>query len=378
MGKRTILVVEDELIVALEIKKTLLKLGYEVVGTEKDGMSAIETAGRTMPDLILMDIRLKGDMDGIEAAGRIRSLYQLPVIFLTAHSDEDTLSRALKTHPCGYLVKPFRERELYQSIEMGIHKFQVLRKTSPGWTESGPSPLEGIGSPALLLRDDGKVHNVNSAFTGLTGLSACDCANRSLASVLGQHRRQANSTLPDQMVIRCREGGSVPVSAKLGFLSVGGSTQPLITFLEKTDTHQTTGRHLTSGATQPDLQVILDALYMPVFVVGDDFRICYFNQRFGNLMRCARISNYLLTRPVYEIERFSLFGSVDEFRDVMRSGDVSTRVRRFTKAGKELVYQFAYIPMESGGRKMVTTVIHDLNREGLQVDDTRRAGNDPR
>ncbi|NLW75127.1 MAG: response regulator, partial [Methanomicrobiales archaeon] len=101
-----ILIVEDEMIISMEIKQKLRGMGYEVVGQAITGESAILKAGEKNPDLVLMDIRLKGEMDGITAAKRIIELYDLPIIFLTAHSDKATLERAIAVSPSGYLLKP--------------------------------------------------------------------------------------------------------------------------------------------------------------------------------------------------------------------------------------------------------------------------------
>lgn len=128
MNSNRILVVEDEVMVAMTLEDTLEALGYEVVGTTDNGKDAVRLAGEKTPDLILMDIRIRGDIDGIEAAEKISEDYDIPVVFLTAHSDEQTLMRALKTQPYGFLIKPFRERELYSNIEMAIHKHRVLKK----------------------------------------------------------------------------------------------------------------------------------------------------------------------------------------------------------------------------------------------------------
>ncbi len=368
MTKRSILVVEDELIVALEIKKTLIKLGYAVAGTEKDGQSAIETAGKTNPDLILMDIRLKGDMDGIEAAQRIRALYQTPVIFLTAHSDEDTLSRALRTRPCGYLVKPFRERELYQAIEMGIHKSHVLRKMQPELVASAfapPHPLEIITVPALLLRDDGNISMVNRAFSSLVGLSPEECSGRTFATVIGLETKVNSFNLPDKMVIRTSNGSRRPVVIKVGFMTTSGRPQPLLTFTsDDAGTATTVSSPVLPEDDSPvDYRRILDDLDLPILVIGDDLRIRYFNRPFGKLLSLVRISQFLLTRPIYEIEKFTLFGSVDDFRDVMGTQDVRTRVRRYRKQGGDVVIRSIYIPMESGGTNVVTTLMYDITAE---------------
>ncbi|WP_421908967.1 response regulator [Methanolacinia petrolearia] len=126
--KKRILVVEDEGIVAMTLEDSLLNLGYEVAGTADDSRSAIELAEKEKPDLILMDIRLRGDIDGIETVERINEKMDVPVIFLTAHSDEETLSRMLKTRPYGFLVKPFREKELYANIEAAIARHRLSKK----------------------------------------------------------------------------------------------------------------------------------------------------------------------------------------------------------------------------------------------------------
>ncbi len=122
MAKTSVLVVEDESIVAKDIQNSLKKLGYVVPSVENTGEDAIDAAGQYKPDLILMDIMLKGDISGIEAAEQIRNRYQIPVIFLTAYADESTLSKAKVTEPYGYIIKPFKEIDLHTSIEMALYK----------------------------------------------------------------------------------------------------------------------------------------------------------------------------------------------------------------------------------------------------------------
>jgi PAS domain S-box-containing protein len=122
MNKKTVLIVEDEAIVAADLAARLGQLGYEVVGTEAKGEDAVEAAVRLRPRVVLMDIRLKGPMDGIEAAEAIRQRVDVPVIYLTAHSDSATLERAKLSDPFGYILKPFEERELTTNLEMALHK----------------------------------------------------------------------------------------------------------------------------------------------------------------------------------------------------------------------------------------------------------------
>jgi two-component system response regulator LytT len=122
MSKTNVLVVEDESIVSKDIQHSLKKLGYNVVGAAATGEKAIELAKETKPDIVLMDIMLKGEMNGIEAAEQIRVTMNIPVIYLTAYADEGTLARAKVTEPCGYIIKPFKEIDIHTSIEMAIYK----------------------------------------------------------------------------------------------------------------------------------------------------------------------------------------------------------------------------------------------------------------
>lgn len=121
-----ILIVEDEVIIAMALEDSVHDFGYIVAGRATTGQRAIDLAMETSPDLALIDIRLKGDMDGIEAAERIYGRLKIPVIFLTAYSDEETLSRAIRANPYGYLIKPIRPRELYTTIETSIYKHRAF------------------------------------------------------------------------------------------------------------------------------------------------------------------------------------------------------------------------------------------------------------
>lgn len=122
MAKTNVLVVEDESIVSKDIQHSLKKLGYNVVGASATGEKAIELARSENPDIVLMDIMLKGEMNGIETAEVIRREMKIPVVFLTAYADESTLSKAKITEPYGYIIKPFKEIDLHTSIEMAIYK----------------------------------------------------------------------------------------------------------------------------------------------------------------------------------------------------------------------------------------------------------------
>jgi len=123
MAKFKILVVEDESIVAKDLQSSLKNMGYSVPAVVSSGEKAIEAAHKFRPNLILMDIMLKGEMSGIDASKIIKERFDIPVVFLTAYADEDTLEKAKLSVPYGYIIKPFKEKELQTTIEMAINKF---------------------------------------------------------------------------------------------------------------------------------------------------------------------------------------------------------------------------------------------------------------
>ncbi|WP_321423517.1 response regulator [uncultured Methanobacterium sp.] len=128
MTNTSIMLVEDEIIVAADVKNRLENMGYDVLGIFDTGEEAIQKAGELKPDMVLMDIVLKGEMDGIDAAQEIHELFDIPLIYLTAYSDEKTLERAKVTEPFGYVLKPFEDREIQSAIEMALYKHQMEKK----------------------------------------------------------------------------------------------------------------------------------------------------------------------------------------------------------------------------------------------------------
>src|SRR5437899_12346837 len=129
MVNKQILVVEDESVVALDICKTLTALHYDVTAMASTGEEAIHQAASKGPDLVLMDIKLAGTMSGIEAAEEIQKRFNIPVIYLTAHSDSRTLQQAQITEPYGYCLKPFDEAELRVAMEMGLYRHNKITET---------------------------------------------------------------------------------------------------------------------------------------------------------------------------------------------------------------------------------------------------------
>jgi len=154
MANARILVVEDEILVARELQSYLQRLEYEVVGIAVRASTVMQQVTETIPDLVLMDINLQGNQDGIELAGEIRDRFQIPVVYITAYSDDRTLERAKQTNPFGYVVKPFRSSDLRVAVELALFRRQA----------------EGNESLRSALADPGESFSESFSESQLSGL----------------------------------------------------------------------------------------------------------------------------------------------------------------------------------------------------------------
>jgi two-component system cell cycle sensor histidine kinase/response regulator CckA len=183
MSKASIMVVEDEGIVGMQIKQSLEARGYEVPVVATSGEEALRWVTKSEPDLIVLDIRLSGELSGIEVARRIRASLPIPVIYLTAHSDGETLREARETEPCGYLVKPFDDRALDAAIQICLYKSERSRekRERERWIQAIPN---SISEPVLLSDEKGILKFVNTAAEKLLGLGSADMLNRRLGEAI--------------------------------------------------------------------------------------------------------------------------------------------------------------------------------------------------
>ena len=181
MSDTSILIVEDEAIVAADLASKLSGLGYQVVGTVADGEGAIALADQLRPQLVLMDVALKGQLDGIETAAMIRRDHDIPVVYLTAYSDRTTLDRAKRTGPFGYVLKPFDEQDLATQIEMALYRHQADRqlREQREWLRV---TLHSIGDAVIATDAESRITFMNPVAETLTGWKAQE-ATRSLSRV---------------------------------------------------------------------------------------------------------------------------------------------------------------------------------------------------
>lgn len=193
MAAKRILIVEDEGIIAKDIERALAKLAYEVIAVVSTGEQAILLAGTARPDLVLMDIMLKGDIDGIEAAQRIRREYGTPVVYLSGYGDSTTLQRATETAPFGYVLKPFDDRDLYAAVESALYKNQMERDLRSCRQEL-VSILAVVFDGIIVSDRDGLIAIINSAASHLTEWGCEDAVGRDWSDVF-----KATEPLPSDL-----------------------------------------------------------------------------------------------------------------------------------------------------------------------------------
>ena len=177
MNKPKILIVEDDIIAAEVSRSKLIQLGYQVPETVATGLDAIEKAHSLNPDLVLMDIQLKGEMDGTQAAEQIRAQLDIPVIFITAFTDDASIQRATDSEPLGYLIKPFRAEELRTTIEIALYKHQLdvkLRASENRFRNFVQQSSEGF----ILIDEAGIVTEWNQSAERITGIPAEEIRNK--------------------------------------------------------------------------------------------------------------------------------------------------------------------------------------------------------
>ena len=168
MENSNILIVEDEYIVAEDIKDTLESGGYSVVGISETGEEAIRETAKHYPDMVLMDLNLKGEFDGIETAKKIKTLTDIPVIYVTAYTDRKTLERAKTTEPYGYIVKPYNDREIITTVEMALHKYKKDKKLKES-EQDLYNTLKSIGDSVIVTNNKGFITFMNHSAEELTG-----------------------------------------------------------------------------------------------------------------------------------------------------------------------------------------------------------------
>ncbi len=216
MDRKKILVVEDEGVIALDIESRLRSMGYAVAGTATSGREALEKVRKTEPDIVLLDIKLRGEVDGAWVGRVVRERFDIPVVYLTAYSDETVLDKIKDTEPFGYILKPFQDGELRASVELALykHRMETLMKKKDKWLSA---TLNSIGDGVITTDTEGKVTFMNPQAESLTGCSEKKAADRSLGDFFKIIGKEGGEGIED-LVSQALEGEMIECSARDHFL----------------------------------------------------------------------------------------------------------------------------------------------------------------
>lgn len=222
---RRILIVEDERVVARDLQKALRALGYEVPSIAASAEEALSHASESRPDLVLMDIRIHGGQDGIDAAAALRAQHDPAIVYLTAYADDATLARAKATAPHGYLMKPVKHDELRPTIEIALHK-QLLERTIRERERWFSTTLRSIGDAVIATDSAGNVTYMNLMAELLTGHREAACAGRAVSEIVQLEDEITGAPLENPIfgALRERRVLGLPVAAAL---TVEGGGRPI-------------------------------------------------------------------------------------------------------------------------------------------------------
>ncbi len=223
---KTILVVEDEAIIAKDLQWRLEGMGYEVPAVVATGEEAIKKALEFKPDLVLMDIMLLGSMDGIEAANQIRSIIDTPLIYLTAYADEEILQRAKVSEPFGYLIKPIGDRELRSNIEITFYKHNIEQKLKKNekWLST---ILSSIGDAVITTDTEGHILFINPAAEALTGWKKDEAIGKAIEEVFNIVNEDTGEVVENPIAKVLKDGMIVGLANHTELITKSGSRVPI-------------------------------------------------------------------------------------------------------------------------------------------------------
>ncbi len=311
-GKAKVLVVEDDAIVGRYIQTQLQGLGYDVPAVVSRGEEVLGETSTHQPDLVLMDVMLRGKVDGVQAARQIYDRFGTPVVYLTAYADTQTLSRAKETEPFGYVVKPFTGESLETAIEVALLKFRMQRKLQEGY-DWYDTTLQSIGDAVIATDRKGNVRFMNKAAERVTGHRHRDAMGKPSGEVLqvvsdtgragvldpiGDVLRNKKAIKLDRMVLIDRHGNR---------RRVGDSASPIINDRGDVDGAVLVFQDLSSEAdadANPRKELILDTLQEMIFYLDPQLRILWCNRATVQHLDMARkeILGQTCYRALYDLD----------------------------------------------------------------------------
>lgn len=304
MKKLRVMIVEDEMIVAKDLQRILKKLGYETTDPFSAGRKALEQLEFLRPDFILLDINLKGDMDGIQLAQHVLQDYGIPFIFITAFSDKNTLNRAKTVEPYGYIIKPFSEDDIRTSIELALYKHakDVEHRSK---SNTFADALDNIEQGIIITDALRKIIFINRAAESLTGTVKNEVTGTDIASAIKLFDDNSKNSFLQLFEAEDKEGNknrTLPVSLSNGHGTVKITVNA---FPVKTSTQRNSGTALVlttgsapaaaEGNTEKNLMNFLENVYSSTgFFIKKDTKFVRVNYR--DILFVEAMDNYVILK----------------------------------------------------------------------------------
>lgn len=354
-GKR-ILIVEDESVIAAGIAKKLSNRGYQPVASVSSGEEAVTTAEQLRPDAVLMDIRIEGEMDGTVAAAEIRRRLDIPVVYLTAYSDQQTLSKAKLSEPYGYILKPFREQELYSVLEISLYKHEMERRVreSEERYRTVSSVISDFAYSCIREADGTLVFDwVTDAFESITGYSRSQIRtiDEWIDLILPEFRQSyrafiesglAGTRTTIEYAVSCADGSPKPVRdhCKWERSSDGGGR--LVGAV--TDVSQERALEKQAAESELKLSKLVELMNEGLWLTDPSGKITYANDALAALLGYER--QELVTRTLSELVDHS---AGDDLWPRMAAGErsVPLEVPLLTREGARKMCLLSYRPVYS-------------------------------
>jgi PAS domain S-box-containing protein len=385
-----ILIVEDEPLIAMEIEDRLISMGYAVSGVVSSGEKAIKKIAQTSPDLVLMDIMLEGDMDGVEAASQIRALFDIPVIYLTAYADSKTLERARISEPFGYLIKPFQERELHAAIEMALYKHSMEKKLRE--SENRYRTLAESAQDAIYILDsEGRHQYINSFGAKVIGSSPEEIIGKTMDDIFPPEiSRKKNGEV--KKVFKSRKPVSFEINIPLSGHNTWWDTKmvPLMVQNDEVQLVMCISRDITEHKlaeaalrrSKEFNETVLNTMTDAISIIDvNDFRIIDTNQAFSELYGLKK--DDILGKHCYEIthkrtEPCAPPHDICPLHDVLGTGRNSIVEHKHFLKNKEIQYievSMSPIKDEKGSIISMVHVARDITERKRSVERLAKLNN---
>jgi len=348
----------------MELKKTLRKYNYEVLALSIDSCDLIFRTAGEKPDIVIIDNDIVGKISPFDAAKKIIHNHKKPVIYVVSSYNEDNLNELKKIGPCGILIKPFSEEEILHSLSVALKVNKAERDRRKRLETSNTDPITGglerIKEPALTINRRGAITRVNQEMKFFSGYNKNEIIGRKLINYFNIPEYNSGSenetaVWPDEVEFRKKNGTLKRVNINSGFtLSYRINFEEQILILRE---KKNSG---LSGNSEDDniYSLFMDNIDEIFFAIDRDYKIIKYNNKFTEIAKKLKITEFQLTRPLYETGNFSKLLNIGDYEDIFRTGHNRDKTGQLSGKNKRMIINYTYLPVfDKDDKKKVSAII---------------------